>query len=972
MSLNQLTPQNFILDLQSLMSLLSDSIFLWKEANTEEQKALIEANIVNMIEKLLELDFSIEHVRAGLHPEVSELKDFYDQYFYLIKSNYAQLQTLINLFILHFNSQQFVLQELIGRIKRINQKQSVLSLLDSAYNFAFSEKFLTFDNIKESKSNNECKVHTDSGFLTLPVKSSTKVDIKNIIIASGSNGLPGNSNIDVTTTNIDLKSLTKDDSSFFEYERLNTGPCNLNLLCSFNGKQIINKLVIKPVANLSVLGFEIVDILFNTFDNKSVSIKELLPESLDKNFFNIKLLNNDTEWSVVFLPIECDSFVLQVKGSNNEIVKTATTIKKRYPIALKAIECYSVVYEPSGTLESKVVEIPEHLSSGIGFINLAPKNSSLFTSSLDISTDGGSNWELDKDSDNRSGSLFLINDTKLNWRLSLQRVSDAFKSYSVPESENNIFDYSFLLKNGSKNLSPLEVEIPDKAEKIIAYQTKLIRRGDKSAAIKIAEGKNSSVNVLLPIEFSKERQINAFRVLVDNKDYARVASNPSTGQYAFNEDFTELIFSTDIKLYSEIKILLKKEKLNFIKTADGFIAETEFPIDPDKDSIQIEYLNEDFKRYSVSLDQDETTFFFGVKNIKTSSFELVSDDGTVFTSVNNIADLNTNTEYYLDGKSGILYLYEVPGIKKITAYFVAQNSIVLPSENFKIGLKNNIPNYIIINDNSFLSEEKKEKISDTLGVYTDIVLETVRTRTPYFSNNTLNKQLSNDSIIPGTLNVSADLLLNNKLPQEIQFIDGKKEFLGLIKSENEKTLAIESGLNNYVQFTLAAAELYSGEKVFFENSSVFANLVNTDLLAMFGSVGDYHVSASGVVTVNIGVAQTLEADIAFVYYYRDPTFVSDNKYSVNYKKGILYTATTLNPNATVSYKVANYKASYNVCKVLKSKRTSNNILSVYTEDLKEINNTVKIAWAKKENNNNLVRLENYFSPIIDSVGFRMY
>ena len=159
--------------------------------------------------------------------------------------------------------------------------------------------------------------------------------------------------------------------------------------------------------------------------------------------------------------------------------------------------------------------------------------------------------------------------------------------------------------------------------------------------------------------------------------------------------------------------------------------------------------------------------------------------------------------------------------------------------------------------------------------------------------------------------------------------------------------------------------------VIFSNNSVFANKVST-LAAVGTTQYNYMITEAGVVHVNVGANQTLPNDIRLSYYYKDPTFDASNKYSVDYKNGILWSNTDLNDAATIQYKVSYCSISYDIAnKIVESEYDGEkNLVTFSTENLHHMNPIVKVFWSKKVDTSSKTLLKDYFSPIIDLVAFR--
>ena len=73
--------------------------------------------------------------------------------------------------------------EINGKVKRINQKKAALNLWKNDISFVHLEKFLNFDNLKDSYTKqNKMFVDFDQGIALLPVENEKRINVKSAII----------------------------------------------------------------------------------------------------------------------------------------------------------------------------------------------------------------------------------------------------------------------------------------------------------------------------------------------------------------------------------------------------------------------------------------------------------------------------------------------------------------------------------------------------------------------------------------------------------------------------------------------------------------------------------------------------------------------------------------------------------------------------------------------------------------------
>ena len=171
-----------------------------------------------------------------------------------INRKYLNNVTIVNLlenkYIEIMNHINTLTNQIKGKIKRINQKKAALNLWKDNIAFVYLEKFLNSDNLKDIYSKkSRLNIDFSQGIAMLPVESEKKISIKDIKIKSG-NGKAGNSDIEVTTENQYLSSIIDGDvETYFEYEKLHSGPLLLSLEINFYQNEIINYFEIFPFVN---------------------------------------------------------------------------------------------------------------------------------------------------------------------------------------------------------------------------------------------------------------------------------------------------------------------------------------------------------------------------------------------------------------------------------------------------------------------------------------------------------------------------------------------------------------------------------------------------------------------------------------------------------------------------------------------------------------------------------------------------
>lgn len=992
MSLNAAISQEYLVQTEALLSLLEQYMTRWSSASTLEERLLIEADAVSTFERLIELQLYVDSVGVGQHPDMNDLGRVYSDWEFLLRLNSAKIQKLSETFLKRFNSQQMALMELTSIMKRIRQKRAALSLWtrDKA-KYVLAEHFLNYDAIDTRfTSVKEADVDPNQGVLTLPIRNKNLLTPKTARIGSGSNGQPGNSDEDVQVNNANpVFAINQEEANWFEYERLDVGPVELDYVVEFTQPQIINQVVIEPV-NLGLsLPFEVVDITFSTSGTEETSIHDLVTSEFDADFFTVKSVGNDTSWVLSHLPVQASVVTFKFKQRQSYPITVASTDdrtvqRSRFAIALKDIALYKVEYDSTGGINSKALDLPGGLYVALPFADIWPQNSSFFTEHLEVSLDGGATWTSTNipltPGDDPLTVLMQGTETSFLWRVTLERNDEAFTSLtSFIEEPDPLLERNSLQRGVSRFQSPTDIPLSETPldGRVFVMQPKLARRGDRYKGISIGTGGGQNTSFELPFSLVKQGlKPDELRVFVARREYSRVEDNTVIGAYewAYSDDFREILFGSALPNGSDIRIVFSEEKLVLEERSDGYYHQMKLLFDPDKENIDLKYLPRNSIRETIILPRDQTTIPLGTNNLISDSFVLSSTDGVTYTEVTSRADVldAQDTDYYVDYINGVLYLASELGSDIVKATYLHQTEQDINSDSYSIVMDGNRPWGIRINKNSLIAQQKSETVSSTPGQVISILDGTYTARTDAFANVSNAKMLTYDCVVKGSLSVTDNLLNTSTPPEEVEFMDGHSEFLGLIPMNSEETVEIDAD-SDFVQFSLSARSLwYEPLGVVFTDGTVFANEVSSESAAKSGSVGDYYVSPEGEITVNVGSNGTLSSGIQINYYYRDPSFDPVNKYSVDYENGIVYTYTDMNNEAVIDYKASCYKAAYDIAREVDTYQydSSANVVSIRTEGLNEVNNLVKLIWTKAPTTSDLVALKEYFTPLINVLAFR--
>lgn len=991
MSVNSAINQSYLAEVEALSQLLRRFLQRREGAPTQERKALIEAEAVVLFERLLALDYKLQEIQAGDYPDYENYREFYDMYLHLAAVNTNKLRKLTELFVQHFNSQQYALTDLLGKLKRIRQKRAALALWNNEdAKFVLSEHFLNLDTLDNKfTSDDTCYVDTAQGVLTLPVRSQVPLSIRSIVVGSGSNGQVGNSDEAVTTNNISPEyAVNGDPNNWFEYERLDSGPLSLSLVIELPKAEIVNNLTVTPLNLGQAYSYEIEDIIFSS-DGRTTHVADLVGD-VDEDRLVIKSAGNDSEWSLTFLPVYAKTVTVKFKQSHSYQVRVASnngapTNRMRYAVGIAKLSVNQLKYSGAGGINSTERQLPGGLYLTIPAVDVWPPQPELFDALMEVSFDGGETWVDAENVDDGVGSSVIMegNEQSMLWRLAMYRDDDALdNSTSFIPVVGGIREVEHLLKAANRFKSPSNFSLPERPARgdIFVIQPKIARRGNRFKRLHIGTGTGTVNRFELPFSpvddgldpETMHVYVNGFKYTYQADDAALAAE-----EWAFSDDFAEIYFTDDLADGAKVTVVFDEERMLFEERADGYYHKMGMLFDPDEENIDIAFHPRNSARRTALMPRNKKVMKLGAKNIEGDSFVLSSSNGTSYTEVSTRADLlTTSNGYMVDAVNGLLWLNSEFDSDSVRVTFNHQAGQELSKDEFDVVYDEDSvrPYGVRIAPEAFQAKEGTDTVGSALFKRMDPLTGVFATRTAGVSTATDAMTLSYDYVVKGTVRVSPDMFDRTYVdedPEEVDFVDGKTEFLGLITMDTETTVETTADVtDSTVTFRLAAGALYyEGFEVLFGDTTVFAHDVGTGTP---GGTGQYSIDDEGQVEVYVGTGGTLEGGISIVYYYEDPEFEAQNKFSVDYREGIFYGGSDLESGATVKYKASSHKVAYNVAREIDrySYNKKTNAVSVRTEGLRNINSLVKIIWAKPTQDQSLRALRDYFSPIISLLAFR--
>ena len=555
-------------------------------------------------------------------------------------------------------------------------------------------------------------------------------------------------------------------------------------------------------------------------------------------------------------------------------------------------------------------------------------------------------------------------------------------------------------------------------------------------------GNDDKITLDLPFSLLKKGiAADDLRVFVMGQEWVRVHSSIAMrdggplqwGTFCFTEDYSGIMFANEEDRLGErnsVKFLLKEEKPVFSIRADGLYCKLSNLFDPDKQRIKVKNLAKSDVSKKVILSQGLKTIYLSAKQLHkfSISFEELGITHSEFSTVEEVNDAaigqDLDYKWHIDKRNGILYLSK--GLSSpVPASMMFSKEQVLDKENYEIWHEDSKPVGLIISPEIASSRDVQDIIYDP-----DVDLNNLSSRknlapVPIISsssgyleprlgykyddngnptnvvdpleNSFTSFTLSHDRIVAGSLKLSPEVFgnISGAAPLEVPYIDGKTEFLNLEVMLEEYVPSMQADENGLITFKLAAGESFynpysvkfndkNGESPLFytlgDQYKTVKELIDSTANGVLpDNKGNWVADPDGTLCAYIGIGNSISSSIKVQYYYTTNLVDDKNKYSVDYKSGILYLSNKINSdfykNHSVFYKVSEYSVSYDLVEELEdySFNSETNSVLVNTEHMpSKINNTIKIFWGKADVDIKMGSLVKYFSPLIYNIGARFY
>lgn len=961
---------------EAVIQTLDDLLAQWRGAVTREERNRLEGEIVNQAERRLRGEVSLRSVQKfdrasgdSFFPAYLEARDFSDRFRVSIQRTQ---EDIVNL----HNGTSIKLGSLIGQIRRARQKLATLQLWsDSEAKHLVAEYFANLGGLSDAHvDSNPAWVDTASASLLLPKRAEAEIKYQEISIGAGSNGLYGRSSSNPEAANSRLRDVTTDTDEWFKYERLDAGPMRLVLVARFPAAEIINRVEIYPAAAGNSGSFTVSKVTVTDSDGASVVISDPLTSDYVPE---VNKVSQDTYWAMNFVPIRTRIVTVELIQNESGAVTVPTpdgrlASRKQYSVGIKHLRFSRINFAPSGEIASSGHTLPQGIYAALPVVDVRPRVPAAHDIKVGLSFDGAETWSMVDAYDPTS----TLNDgvhQDFFWKLKLQRNTEAFAHLSsLREPVSLTPRVGNLMRSLSGNASPVRIVLPEKPAngEVCVLQTDLIKRGDKRDIKRFSRSKVVDQSVRLPSGKVRELDEDDIEVYTNRKRAMKEERTLGLGGWKRSRDLSEIELRSD-KPNQDIQAVIKPERMHFEEAGEHYLHRTNSTLDPFM-PIRIETISSRNKREARFLPSDKKVVSLGHKGVIGEQFTLEDIQGASWSSVDSRELLDPSSkEYYLDVEEGVLYFSQKPGLDTLKTVFSYNEPIEI--DDFEVAYEGAKPIGVLIPRPSLESEAVTDFVGSGPAKKTDPIVGNFEAREDLFPGSLQKKVLSRQEIIKGTLNTT-DLFDEDY--REVDYVDGKTEFLYLLQS-SETTNEVEAATGlEYVQFVLAAGSLwYRDTGIVFGDATYFnTELGSTSAVQGSSTVGDYYVADTGLVTVVVGPGGALPEGISIDYYYNSGEESDSPLFSVDYARGLLFASEDMQPGAEITYQVANYRISYTLAEEVSnySYDKSSNSVSVHTEDLDPSSKKLRVIWKLASGTEEIQELEAYYSPIVNSVSFRCF
>lgn len=870
---------------------------------------------------------------------------------------------------------------IVSRLNRLNRRlKAVSSSLGDFILFSdlptkdavfFGDSFNNLNRVEINSpliNTEQCEVNQVEGIVTLPIdrQAQVKLNVTEIpVINSNSNGIAGNNqelNAQLHGTISDI--LDNNADTWFEYERVVSTDDGVALVLDFTinigDSQVINFIRINPNNFGTRTQVEVVAIDTSVDGKDFVSIKDDIPIAGftvedEENVFSLAPSTSKFagQGLYTFTPRKAKYVHLTLKQSTSyPVITTGNVTKQRYAIGIRDVDIQALPYKTEGEVISANYYLSDEIRKVVLLANQNPSPetiSNLVSIEHFVSPDNGVTWYAIRpkvsagqaDTTQTIPELLdfngVIDNTiitsnpvqSVRYKAVLTRNTDAFVDDSA-ELAQEIGNNTEL--HTPPSTTPFEIFLQNQP---IDGTLKLIdpqfgSRGKEEVKYNIALGTGNKLNILLPFkplvrDFEKDLSgtypalidKDPERIYIDGELWDRGTLSGVNNHYRLNYEEGRLEFGdgtngNEVTAGGIVSMTLCEERI-FPSRGTDHIAELNYPTSNDKKQIEIYLisppksntivLKKGSKRHPLLPDiiYDSSTS----KAYTSGAYKIVLSDNTVFaneqTFVDGSTEFSSSGDYSFDFANGMLYSYDATSSSTDTSiiYFYNPRTQLDEDEWSFTDAGDGIANAVSISDNVF-----QTFTADPLVIPAGV---------KYFN-------LTHLGAVRGTVEFTTSSgTLPTELSQEIEYIDGRSELLGVINAIEQLDAITDITGDTVIEISFGMKiSSDTSFSVTFSNQSVFQ-----DEKASYGaisSVGDYYIDRAVGSTgkIYVKVDDNISDPGKVTYYYINPQANLSGRYSVNYQRGEVFTYDSTPSNITVNHEYTDYRARYDIARLVPS------------------------------------------------------
>lgn len=915
--------------------------------STLEEQLRLE-NVIRSKVDDINKEFKLSYVVPGTTIDISDFK-FWEN----VKEELLKLVSMVSFSFRRLLESEQILDTNLKQFKKlevdIQQKIAWLKYLDgSGIQYAFTEVFRNKSNLDFAKENT-LNFDNNQELATLPVTKQTEVKASSVVLGNKSNGAAGSD--DATETNDYLADNLLSKDGYFIYTSKGVDKTLLDLDFIFD-REIINGCDIYPyLLDTKFQRFDLIEVTLYT-DTETIELSKVI------NFEPISISSLDEKVKILFPPARVNKINLIFETLSRQDYESNILTSS---ISLDRVVFNKYSYNNTGIYNTKKINYPSGLYLANMNLSVYPEIEDLYDLSTIITFNDSQYVDENEYFLNGIGGVFearLLLEKNDNV---LAKLSSFYSSESRQTIDTFTHGFNYLL-----NPSRINYTKAIDSSKIVAYHPEVLKISSYDFKT-LGYVSSGSSRIAIPISLINVEPED-IEVMLNGIIQSYTIETPVAGEWSLSENGRYIEFSSLTPTNNKVEIRLFAEECNFTYREGYYYYYPSLDFDPDKTKISLKAYSPSLQNYNYTLPSDVTRIVLDHQDI--DELTLFSSNGTTYTEVATRALVTSAGKYYVNYKEGIIWLYEAFDEDTVRASITGHVILDIQPEDYEVvfSKENKKAIAIRIEANKLSAIEASDIIAAALSPFASIKAGKRTTRaTGITPANPRKKALTFSLVIPGSLYVT-NLFDNDSTPEEVEYLDGISEFLGLKEVKEELTNETEPSAG-IVSFSVNHSETYYATYgVNFRDKNVFANLKNS--LASVVSSGDYYISEDGLVSVYTG-SDNLEGSIAYSYYYKLPDYYPDNKYSVDYQKGIIYGGSDFKSTGKVHYKAAQYLMEYDAVvyagiQNIDTQSKTIDVLSNYNSNL------IKFAWEIVSEKDSLYELAEYYSPLLNRFALGFY